>query len=403
MARRRRGDEPADDLSVGELIDGPTEILTPQIRAAALAGPSGSGGDLEATHDLSGLAPTGGDSDPAAVDPAGTSQAGTRAAGGGDPAGTATGSGDPAARARVELSRLPAAGPLYRRALLNAVPGLGGRRGAGVPAVELAVTGVPVDPERLADYDRVCGFRLADRLPATFPHVMGFPLALRLITAPEFPIPLTGVVHVGNRITVRRPVTVTDRLDFATWAENLRPHDRGRQVDVVLVGSVDGEEVWRGVSTYLGRQRTPGGGERRDHGERPAPPAATARWPVTPGSVRTTRGSPATTTRSTPRGWGRGCSASPSPSHMACGARHGVSRRWRAGCPRRTRWMWRSSCPCRCPALWRSAPRRSPRAGISACTTGVAARIWWAPSAERGRVLARPPFSARFFSGRDIL
>ncbi|WP_372433326.1 MaoC/PaaZ C-terminal domain-containing protein [Micromonospora phaseoli] len=182
----------------------------------------------------------------------------------------------------MELSRMPAAGPLYRRALLNALPGLGGRRGDGVPAVELTVGGVAVDPERLADYDRVCGFRLADRLPATFPHVMGFPLALRLITAPEFPIPLTGVVHVGNRISVHRPVTVADRLDFTTWAENLRPHDRGRQVDVVLVGSVDGEEVWRGVSTYLGRQGTPGDGERRDRGERPAPPAATARWRVEP-------------------------------------------------------------------------------------------------------------------------
>ncbi|GIJ22290.1 MaoC/PaaZ C-terminal domain-containing protein [Micromonospora lutea] len=233
MARRAGDEEPAD-LSVGELIDGPTEALTPELLAAARVAP------VEATG------------------------------------------GQPAGRSRVDLPRLPAAGPLYRRALLNAVPGLGGRRGAGVPAVELAVDAVAVDPERLADYDRVCGFRLADRLPATFPHVMGFPLALRLITAPDFPIPLTGVVHVGNRITVRRPVTVTDRLDFLTWAENLRPHDRGRQVDVVLVGSVDGEEVWRGVSTYLGRQRTPDGGARRDQGERPAPPAATARWQVTP-------------------------------------------------------------------------------------------------------------------------
>ncbi|PZG16009.1 hypothetical protein C1I95_18500 [Micromonospora craterilacus] len=188
----------------------------------------------------------------------------------------------PATRTRLTLPRMPSTGPLYRRALLGAIPGLGRRRGDGVPAVELSVGGVAVDPERLADYDRVCGFRLADRLPATFPHVMGFPLALRLITAPEFPIPLTGVVHVGNRITVHRPVTVTDRLDFTTWAENLRPHERGRQVDVVLVGSVDGEEVWRGVSTYLGRQRTPGGGDRRDRGERPAPPAATARWRVAP-------------------------------------------------------------------------------------------------------------------------
>ncbi|NLU77883.1 hypothetical protein HCA58_05630 [Micromonospora sp. HNM0581] len=272
MARRRRDDEPADDLSVDELIDGPTENLTPEIQAAVLAGPTGDG-DLEATRDLSGHAPA----DPPAVDsvtPASADAQRTGTSGGVPPV--------PTARARVELPRLPAAGPSYRRALLGAVADLGGRRGATVPAVQLAVGGVPVDQERLADYDRVCGFRLADRLPATFPHVMGFPLTLRLISAPEFPIPLTGVVHVGNQITVRRPVTVTDRLDFTTWAENLRPHERGRQVDVVLVGSVDGEEVWRGVSTYLGRQRAPDGGQRRGHGDRPPPPAVTARWSVTP-------------------------------------------------------------------------------------------------------------------------
>ncbi|MFV2102507.1 MaoC/PaaZ C-terminal domain-containing protein [Micromonospora sp. LOL_024] len=261
MARRSRSDDPADDLSVGELIDGPTQALTPVIRAAVPADP-----DPEATRDLSGP---------------GAALTGERRAGE-DPSRTATGQPVPATRARVELSRMPAAGPLYRRALLNALPGLGGRRSDGVPAVELAVGGEPVDPERLAAYDRVCGFRLADQLPGTFPHVMGFPLALRLITAPEFPIPLTGVVHVGNRISVHRPVTVADRLNFTTWAENLRPHDRGRQVDVVLVASVGGKEVWRGVSTYLGRQGTPGDGERRDRGERSAPPATTGSWRVAP-------------------------------------------------------------------------------------------------------------------------
>ncbi|WP_231931145.1 MaoC family dehydratase [Micromonospora coriariae] len=190
---------------------------------------------------------------------------------------------DPGGRTRVELPRMPAAGALHRRALLGALPGLGGgRRGPGLPAVELATGGVTVDRAHLADYDRVCGFRLTDRLPATFPHVMGFPLALRLMTAPEFPIPLTGVVHVGNRITVRRPITADETLDFTTYAEDLRPHDRGRQVDVVLVGSVDGEEVWRGVSTYLGREHKPDGGERRDRSGHPEAPAATARWRVEP-------------------------------------------------------------------------------------------------------------------------
>ncbi|RZT81973.1 MaoC dehydratase-like protein [Micromonospora violae] len=183
-------------------------------------------------------------------------------------------------RTRVDLPRMPAVGALHRRALLGALPGLGGgRRGPELPAVELTVGGVTVDRAQLADYDRVCGFRLTDRLPATFPHVMGFPLALRLMTAPDFPLPLVGLVHVGNRITVHRPITADQALDVTTYAENLRPHDRGRQVDVVLVGSVDGEEVWRGVSTYLGRERTPGGRER---GERPEAPAATARWRVEP-------------------------------------------------------------------------------------------------------------------------
>ncbi|MET8548822.1 MaoC/PaaZ C-terminal domain-containing protein [Micromonospora zamorensis] len=187
---------------------------------------------------------------------------------------------EPAGRDRVELPRMPAAGALYRRTLLGALPGLsGGRRGTGVPGVELAVGGVSVDRAHLADYDRVCGFRLTDRLPGTFPHVVGFPLTLRLMTAPDFPIPLTGVVHVGNRITVHRPITADETLDFTTYAENLRPHDRGRQVDVVLVGSVAGEKVWEGVSTYLGRERKPGGGDRSGRTE---VPAGTSRWRVEP-------------------------------------------------------------------------------------------------------------------------
>lgn len=182
----------------------------------------------------------------------------------------------------IELPRLPAAGPLYRRAVLGSLPGLGGRRADTVPDVALTVRGVTVDRAHLSDYDRVCGFRLTDPLPGTYPHVMGFPLALKLITAPDFPIPLTGVVHVGNRITVHRPVDAGETLDFTVHAEHLRPHPRGRQLDVVLVGSVEGAEVWRGVSTYLGRERSADGGARRDRGEPPPPPAGSALWRVTP-------------------------------------------------------------------------------------------------------------------------
>jgi len=148
----------------------------------------------------------------------------------------------------VELSRPPTLAALYRRAALRALT----RRSTGsVPERTLVLRGVTVDRGRLAAYDRACGFPLADPLPPTYPHVLAFPLAMELMSAADFPFPVVGLVHLTNRITVARPVLAGETLDLAVHAENLRPHDRGRQVDVVAVATVDGVQVWRGVSTYL--------------------------------------------------------------------------------------------------------------------------------------------------------
>lgn len=131
---------------------------------------------------------------------------------------------------------------------------------------------VSVDREHLAAYDRVCGFRLRDELPATYPHVLAFPLAMELLTGP-FPFSPLGLVHVANRIEQRRPLRADERLALRLWAEDLRPHDRGRQFDVVAEGSVGGEVVWRDRSTYLHREKSGSKG-----GDRTEPPPASAVW-----------------------------------------------------------------------------------------------------------------------------
>jgi acyl dehydratase len=64
---------------------------------------------------------------------------------------------------------------------------------------------------------------------------------------------LLGAVHIENRITVSRPIALDETLDVSVWAEALRPHRRGRQVDLVSEVSVAGRVVWHGVSTYLSR------------------------------------------------------------------------------------------------------------------------------------------------------
>ena len=149
----------------------------------------------------------------------------------------------------VELSEGPGTTAAYARAALGLLPGT--RRGARLPEVELVRRGVRVDRGHLAAYDRVCGFRLSDTLPVTYPHVLAFPLAMRLMTAPDFPLPLIGLVHVTNRITVARPVHAAEPLDLTVRADRLRDHPRGRQFDVIATASAGGVEVWRGVSTYL--------------------------------------------------------------------------------------------------------------------------------------------------------
>ena len=181
---------------------------------------------------------------------------------------------------------MPPVGPLYRQAALALVPGMRRtRRPAVVPTVELVVRNVPVDRDHLADYNRVCAFPLRDTLPATYPHVLGFPLALRLMSIPDFPIPVVGIVHIGNRIAQYRPIDAGERLDFTVRAADLRPHARGRQVDVILTASVGGVEVWHGVSTYLSKERPGAEAGRPVTGPRPprdgagpAPGTSSAIW-----------------------------------------------------------------------------------------------------------------------------
>lgn len=179
----------------------------------------------------------------------------------------------------VDLSRRPSTGALYRRVVLQALA----RRSSGaVPGRTLVLRGVTVDRDQLAAYDRVCGFPLADVLPPTYPHVLAFPLALELMSAADFPFPAVGLVHVANQITVARPISTGETLDLSVHAENLRPHDRGRQLDVAAVATVDGAQVWRGVSTYLRRSSTAGspGGRRDEAGGRDSAAPQGAIWRV---------------------------------------------------------------------------------------------------------------------------
>ncbi len=146
------------------------------------------------------------------------------------------------------LSAIPDLRRLYATAAFHR-----GNDRDSVPDERFTLAGLSVDLDDLADYSHLCGFSLTGILPLTYPHLLGFPLQMVVMAGDGFPLPLLGAVHVENVVTVHRPLYAHDRLDLVVRAQNLRPHRRGRQVDLVTEVSVAGELAWHGVSTYLAR------------------------------------------------------------------------------------------------------------------------------------------------------
>jgi hypothetical protein len=154
------------------------------------------------------------------------------------------------------LAGVPALPPLLARGALLS-PLKRPRQDADFPRTRLVVPGLRVDPARLAAYERVCGFPSgAKTLPPTYPHVLGFPLAMRLMSGRDFPLPLLGLVHTSIGLTRRAPLPAAGTYELAVRVEALLPHRRGTEAAVVTELRAGGDLVWESRSTYLARHRT---------------------------------------------------------------------------------------------------------------------------------------------------
>jgi acyl dehydratase len=152
----------------------------------------------------------------------------------------------------------PSTAALYARAVLPGLPVLGSlpgirHTGSTAPDLTLVRAGIRTDPDHLADYSEVCGFRLTDTLPVTYPHLAAFGLQLALMTDAAFPFAPMGAIHVANTITQHRPLRAAETYDVRVHATDLRPHPKGRLIDLVSVATMDGEPVWEETMTLLDR------------------------------------------------------------------------------------------------------------------------------------------------------
>ncbi|MGW1296560.1 MaoC/PaaZ C-terminal domain-containing protein [Streptomyces sp. NPDC002533] len=151
-----------------------------------------------------------------------------------------------------------------------------GRPDAALPPGRLTRQAAPVAPEPLATYGKICGFAESGALPLTYPHVLAFPLTMRLMTGRAFPLPVLGLVHTWIEITPHRAVQPTEPVELAVYADGLSPHRRGTEVTMVTEARVGGELVWESRSGYLSRHATADAAASPGAASAPGPAVATS-------------------------------------------------------------------------------------------------------------------------------
>lgn len=112
---------------------------------------------------------------------------------------------------------------------------------------------VDVDPKHLAAYRKVCGFSENGLLPPTYPHILAFALQMQLLTSREFPFPLLGLIHLGNRIRILRPMGGVNRARISVQVQNLQPHAKGATFDLVTTLDDQLGVLWEAQSQMLCR------------------------------------------------------------------------------------------------------------------------------------------------------
>jgi acyl dehydratase len=141
---------------------------------------------------------------------------------------------------------------MFLRAALSVIPR---PRPSALPSTVVTFTSTASVAD-VAKYASVCGYALSDVLPPLYPHVMAFSRTTKLMSGNDFPFPVVGLVHIGNRLVSAAPMPLSAELFFTVRAVDLRPHRRGQQFDVVTTASLasDGPTVWSETSTYLRRR-----------------------------------------------------------------------------------------------------------------------------------------------------
>jgi hypothetical protein len=109
-----------------------------------------------------------------------------------------------------------------------------------------------IDREWVRQYNLVCGFK-EDEISLTAPQVVASPLHMYLLSRPEHPMPMLGMVHLHNSINCAKPLEYGVPYDVLVTVGDTRSISLGLEFDVHTQFLVGEEVHWSSVMTILCR------------------------------------------------------------------------------------------------------------------------------------------------------
>lgn len=172
-----------------------------------------------------------------------------------------------------DLSAPPTTGGLFWKAALSS------RRKPGadpvIPRNAVTLKNFVLKGEHIAAYNAVCELP-EGALAITYPQVVAAPLHMHVMTQPNFPLPLVGIVHLRNVITQNALLSAGVPYDVRVQVGESRRSKLGVEVDLLTDYLSHGESLWSAVTTILYRIKA----KERSGKSAPAPmpPAVTAHY-----------------------------------------------------------------------------------------------------------------------------
>ena len=125
-----------------------------------------------------------------------------------------------------------------------------------LPALSTEINHLRIREDDLRAHKALCGFSNNAVLPATYLHMLSFPLSLNLLIQQDFPMKAMGQVHLRNQISVLEEFDLRASISMKATIGNSELTSRGVEWDIDVTAVVDNQLVWSSTSTYLNRCKT---------------------------------------------------------------------------------------------------------------------------------------------------